>query len=140
MIATALDGQPVGSIRRVTVGRTCGGGAEPALPELTAIEIEVKTGRHVHLVAARGVSGIRLRAGALPATAGASRSRQDLTAALPGAFDGRPRVAAVVPVEPLGAENADPIARAWRIELSTGVRLWCHRTGDAVEIVQEQAP
>lgn len=140
MIATVLDGQPVGSIRRITDRRTGAGGADPAPCERAAIEIEAKTGRHVHLVAARNASGIRLCAGALAACAGALRSRHDLTAWLPGAFDGRPRITAVVPVDPSGTEDGDPIATGWRIELSTGVRLCCSRTGEAVEIAQEQAP
>lgn len=140
MIATALDGQPIGSIRRVTDGRPTAMGATPAMSERTAVEIEAKTGRYAHLVAARCGSGIRLRAGAVPAAVGAERNRHDLTGSLPGAFDGRPRIAAVVPVEPLGSEDDDPIARAWRIELSTGLHLWCRRRGNAIEIAQERAP
>lgn len=140
MIVTALDGQPIGSIRRISARPTTAVGADPELAERAAIEIEAKTGRYVHLVAAGRASGIRLCAGALPASAATLRSQQDLTASLPGAFDGRPRIAAVVPVEPLGTEHDDPVAGAWRIELSTGVHLWCRRTGEAVEIVQERAP
>jgi hypothetical protein len=136
---TDLAGQLIGSIRRVWFVRD---DAAAALAESTcatssagAIEIETKSGRYVHLVAAADDSGIELRAG--PASGrGSQRAWGDLTKRVPAAFDGRPAITAVVPVEPGSTAAGNPAAREWRFELSTGAVLTCRRSGRGLEIDQ----
>lgn len=127
-----LAGQLIGSIRKVWfVADTAmaDSAAPPADGRLHApdevIEIETKAGRYAHLAAAAGTTGIGLHPGAArPAAHASMRQWRDLTECVPGAFDGRPTITAVVPVDP------DPdccVAREWRIDLSTGVTLRCRR-------------
>jgi hypothetical protein len=128
-----LAGQLIGSIRKVwfiadpAIAR-CGvplaDGSPPAPGGL--IEIETKAGRYAHLAAASGSSGIGLYAGAAwPPADACIRQWQDLTESVPTAFDGRPTITAVVPVDP---ESNQYVAREWRIDLSTGVTLRCRRS------------
>jgi hypothetical protein len=142
-VTVALAGQLIGSVRRVwfapvdhaaeRVAATVSGSAAGA------IEIETKSGRYVQLAALEEQRGVELRAGAVPAASGRDGSKrvwEDLTTRVPAAFDGRPAIVAVVPVEPGSTAAGNPAAREWRFELSTGAVLTCRRSGRGLEFGQ----
>ena len=137
-----LAGQLIGSIRRVrfvAAGPATANANDDAPRESTAcvaIEIETKSGRYAHLIAGVHPGSLRWVPGPAcpPDDLSTYRDWADLTVALPAAFDGRPRIVAVTPVDPLPHEHGHPAARAWRIDLSTGIALTCIRSGADVEI------
>jgi hypothetical protein len=138
-----LAGQLIGSIRRVrfvAAGPATATTDHDAAPRqgtaCFAIEIETKSGRYAHLVAGACPGSLRWVPGPFrpPDDLPTQRDWADLTAALPVAFDGRPRIVAVTPVDPLPHEHGHPAARAWRIDLSTGTALTCTRADGDVEI------
>jgi hypothetical protein len=140
-MTSQLAGQLIGSIRRVrfvAAGPATATASNVAAPRQGtagfAIEIETKSGRYAHLVAGARPGSLRWIPGPFrpPDDLATHRDWADLTAALPVAFDGRPRIVAVTPVDPLPDEHGHPAARAWRIDLSTGTALTCTRSdGDA---------
>jgi hypothetical protein len=146
-----LANQLIGSIRRIwftfadaQAGQMNGLDAEATEVEsieIEGIEIEVKAGRFVHLAPVRDATGIRLGSGALRPPAGRPTLRhwRDLTAAVPAAFDRRPRLAAIVPVDPLAGAADEPTAREWRFELSTGSTLFCRRSGHGLDFGQDDS-
>lgn len=119
-----LIGGAIGSIRWVRFGHDARAVADSPLIE--AIEIETKSGRYAHLVAAAEGAGVNLRAGPArpPDPAAYVRLWTDLTGALPMAFDGRPTIVGLHPLPAASTQNAGP-ASAWELELSTGARLRC---------------
>ena len=117
-----LTGQPIGSIRQITFTRPDG------LPGASYIELETKPGRYVHFGGVAETAAIRLTAGAAqpPPGRGMARHWLDLTTTLPCAFDGRPAIRAIEPIQPIATDITDAIARCWRVELSTGAVISIH--------------
>jgi hypothetical protein len=140
MIAELAD-QLIGSIRRVRMVpvRIEGAAAGDAIASdhaADAIEIETKSGRYAHLIAGSAPDSLRWVPGPVraPQDAPSRRVWADLTAAVPAAFDGRPRIVAITPVD-LGQDGSGyPTARAWRIELTTGIHLLCARPAGEMEV------
>jgi hypothetical protein len=143
-----LANQLIGSIRRIWF-TSAGARTGPMMGtdtettgvediEIEAIEIEVKAGRFAHLAPTADGTGIRLGSGALqpPADQPTARHWRDLTAAVPAAFDRRPRIAAIVPVDPLSCAGDEPTAREWRFDLSTGISLVCRCSGAGLDFGQ----
>lgn len=136
-----LAGQLIGSIRRVRMFpvRIAGATTSDAVHSdhaADAIEIETKSGRYAHLSAGSTPDSLRWVAGPVraPSDVPSRRVWADLTAAVPAAFDGRPRIVAITPVDPCQDGSGYPTARAWRIELTTGIHLLCARSAEEIEV------
>jgi len=124
-----LTMQRIGSIRRVDFHTGKGRHDRAATAPLTALEIETKSGRYVHLRNDTESNRLRLVPGpaAPPADTAAStmpaREWRDLTAALPAAFDGRPAISRVEATGADATRKAQWLADAWLLHLSTGAQL-----------------
>jgi hypothetical protein len=120
----------------VRTGSTTAGNALASDHAGDAIEIETKSGRYAHLIAGSAPHSLRFVPGPLraPHDRPTRRVWADLTAAVPAAFDGRPRIVAITPVDPCQDGSGYPTARAWRIELTTGIDLLCARPDGEIEV------
>lgn len=130
-----LQHQHIAALRLVQL-RDAASGA-PLTPE--ALEIETKSGRFWHLEPSTSEDLVRLGVGPAHRMSGhetAVRHWQDLTEALPGAFDGRPLVMALEAAEPRGPE----LARLWTLVLSTGYRIRCARRCGSLQVSGAHAP
>jgi hypothetical protein len=112
-----LAGQLIGSLRRVHFRPSESAPEESADEAAACIEIETKSGRYAHVRCSPGDRAVCLESGPVRGSrADLKRHWQDLTDALPQAFDGRPAILSI------GSSPAGGIA----IQLSTGITLECN--------------
>jgi hypothetical protein len=134
-MVSPLDGQLIGAIREVWFAAKDAPFAGPA-----ALEIETKAGRYVHLAPTRDRTAIRIGPGPFtePENRAAGRATQrcwrDLTTSVPDAFDGRPRVTALLPIDLVDGHDPAPAAREWCIILDSGTALRCQLTNEGFEL------